>query len=533
MKLGQDAKQAICQAMAGLSGAEATAMAQSLAQQFEVSIPRIYALSQAVRPKRQRRSDAGQMRGMSEETFERLAAYTVQAGMDGQRLMEIAEANGLGKIAPQTYNRYLRSRGLSRRQIARNVRPYRPWEAPASNVLHQVDSTQAETFYVNADGSIGYEPEARRYKNKRGNQRPRLHLVSVVDDYSRVCFAQFVTGNAAPQWLRVLHAAWSPKDDPLFPFFGIPEEIYVDNDAVIKSSMFRKAMEALGVHVRKTSVDNPRAKGKVERPFRWLNDYQNILRFTSFATVDDLNADLYDYLIGKNNRIHATTQQKPFMRWIAGIDQARRPPSAEHLERLTLDSRQAKIYADMTIRVNGRIWLLPRHVDLVDLATREEKIEVCWYRDDPEQVIVSTGDKEWVLDAAKSRPEPDTAGQFKALPKAPTIARQEALKAVDLRKEPLKVSGFYAQRHGVPYLVRPDRVEAPAMPAIPKRVLLRTQLTQRLQRDGIIPRALHPERDAAIVAFLNRRYAAGDVYESDIDAIIQEIQALSARQETA
>lgn len=526
MKLGNDARQTICNAMSGLSGSEAKKEAAALAQVFGVAPSRIYEVSKDVRPSRKRRADAGTMRSMDEETFNTLAAYSVQANFDANRLMVIAEENGLDAVSPTTFNRYLRDRGISRRQLKRKIHVHRPWEAPASNILHQVDSTQAETFYLNEDGSIGFEPEARRYKNKRGNQRPRLHLVSIVDDYSRCCWAQFVVGNAAPQWLQVLHAAWSPKGDAYFPFWGLPEAIYTDNDAVVKSTMFRKALGALDVKIKTTSVDNPQAKGKVERTMRWLGDYQQMLRFKGFESIDALNADLFDFLIGMNNRIHGATKQKPFMRWVAGIDTARRPPAAEHLERLSLDTRRAKVYADMTVHVNGTIWLLPRHQDLVDLATREASVEVCWYRADPSQIIVSTGDKEWLLDAAKSRPEPDVAGEFKTLPTAPTAARIEALEAVDLSKKTLDVSGFYKKREGVAYLSNPEQVPAPAMPVMPKRVVTRTQLTQRLQREGVIPRMLHPERDAAIIHILNHRFTS-DVYESDIEGITEDIQALS------
>ena len=79
---------------------------------------------------------------------------------------------------------------MSRRDLKRDLVPARRFEAARPNALHQYDTTVAAAWFENANGSIGYELETQRYKNKPGNKRPRLHMFSMIDDHSRVLWAR-------------------------------------------------------------------------------------------------------------------------------------------------------------------------------------------------------------------------------------------------------------------------------------------------------------------------------------------------------
>src|SRR5258706_12896315 len=152
------------------------------------------------------------------------------------------------------------------------LRPYRSFEAPRGNFLHHYDPTVAEAFYANDDGTIGREEKHQRYKNKPGNRKPRLILYSLVDDHSRLLFARFYFSENTLNLLDFCFRAWSKKDDRRMPFFGIPDNLYADSGAPLKSTKFTNAAKVLGVKITETTPSHAtefgqRKNGKAERTF--------------------------------------------------------------------------------------------------------------------------------------------------------------------------------------------------------------------------------------------------------------------------
>jgi len=116
--------------------------------------------------------------------------------------------------------------------------------------------------------------------------------------------------------------------------YGIPLRYYVDSLRVFRfvqgrdsvwrkhilqtdeaDPQWRQVMRALGVDV--AYALSPQAKGKIERPYRWLQD--RIVRtcaIEKLTAIDDVRAVLKDELNRYNNhQVHSTTGEVPSIRF--------------------------------------------------------------------------------------------------------------------------------------------------------------------------------------------------------------------------
>jgi transposase len=152
-------------------------------------------------------------------------------------------------------------------------------------------------------------------------------LISSIDDFSRM----------------LLYADFAPKDttwahiqaaQALMQSNGIPLGYYVDSLRVFRfvqgrdsvwrkhvlqtddvDTQWAKMMRVLGVKV--TYAHSPQAKGKVERPFRWLQD--RIVRtcaLEKISTIVDVRSVLKEEVDRYNHhQVHSTTKEIPRIRF--------------------------------------------------------------------------------------------------------------------------------------------------------------------------------------------------------------------------
>jgi len=122
--------------------------------------------------------------------------------------------------------------------------------------------------------------------------------------------------------------------EALMEAYGIPLRYYVDSLRVFRfvqgrdsiwikhvlqtdeaDSQWRQVMRALGVDA--TFALSPQAKGKIERPYRWLQD--RIVRtcaIEKLTTIDDVRAVLREEVDRYNNhQVHSTTGEIPSTRF--------------------------------------------------------------------------------------------------------------------------------------------------------------------------------------------------------------------------
>jgi hypothetical protein len=152
-------------------------------------------------------------------------------------------------------------------------------------------------------------------------------LITSLDDFSRkILYADFLEQETT--WAHIKAA------ESVILTYGIPLRYYVDSLRVFRfvqgrdsvwrkhilqtdeaDPQWRQVMRALGVDI--VYALSPQAKGKIERPYRWLQD--RIVRtcaIEKLTAIDDVRAVLKDELNRYNNhQVHSTTGEIPSIRF--------------------------------------------------------------------------------------------------------------------------------------------------------------------------------------------------------------------------
>jgi hypothetical protein len=155
----------------------------------------------------------------------------------------------------------------------------------------------------------------------------RWVLITSIDDFSRkLLYADFLEQETT--WAHIKAA------ESMMLAYGIPLRYYVDSLRVFRfvqqrdsvwrkhvlqtdeaDPQWRQVMNCLGVGV--SYALSAQAKGKVERPYRWLQD--RIVRtcaIEGITTIDDARAVLKEELDRYNNhQVHSTTGEVPSIRF--------------------------------------------------------------------------------------------------------------------------------------------------------------------------------------------------------------------------
>lgn len=158
-------------------------------------------------------------------------------------------------------------------------------------------------------------------------------LITSIDDYSRMLlFADFVPAESTWAHIQAVRS--------VVETYGVPLRYYVDSLRVFRfvqgrdsfwrrhilqtddvNTQWRKMMAVLGVDV--SYALSPEAKGKVERPYRWLQD--RIVRTCALEridNVDDARLVLFDELDRYcHHQVHSTTGEIPALRFARALSQ--------------------------------------------------------------------------------------------------------------------------------------------------------------------------------------------------------------------
>ena len=205
---------------------------------------------------------------------------------------------------------------------AKNLGCYKPRKAKKSHEREVVTAAVGSLIQHDASHHLWspYAPE-------------RWALLTSIDDFSRLLlYADF--WGAESSWAHIRAA------EDLTRKFGIPFRYYVDSLSVFRyvktrDSVWRrhvaltddvdpqrkKVMRVLGVEV--VYALSPQAKGKVERPYRWLQD--RIVRTCArekLSTMEEVRAVLKEEVDRYNNRqVHSTTGEIPALRFKKAISE--------------------------------------------------------------------------------------------------------------------------------------------------------------------------------------------------------------------
>ncbi len=157
-------------------------------------------------------------------------------------------------------------------------------------------------------------------------------LITSLDDYSRfILYARLVASQTAYSHIQGLEA--------LFLKYGLPYSYYVDSHSIFRfvqhpdsiwrnhrtltdgaDPQWKQVLNDCGVKV--IYALSPQAKGKIERPYGWLQDH--LVRTCARSNISDikqaqqiLNREVYAY---NHKRVHSTTEEIPFYRFSAALD---------------------------------------------------------------------------------------------------------------------------------------------------------------------------------------------------------------------
>jgi hypothetical protein len=365
---------------------------EQLAKLSGFSARRIYQVRRQLFPSSRRpRSDWRKLRlSISPEVLEFMFALTRQARLDARNVILVTARHWSvpeNFISISTYNRLLREAGISLDDLSHDRNAFREhrWRGRA-NELFLCDATVAGPYYPNPDGSIGYEPQWARYKNKLGNKRPRVILWAGVDYASGVIFARFCFSETTQTLLDFLFWAWSEKVNPRFPAFGIPNNFYGDEGPCFKSGVFVRAYEGgLGGHRVRSDPSHwtdfgARRHGGVEVTFGpgLLGGFMKLTKVASFKSLDEMNDALEGFLIRLNNRPVRGETESRFCKWLRTVGTPRSMPSEEMRQLLRYEVAQRAVGLNMRIQLNGKVFELPNESKY---AAWVGKVVTCyWYR---------------------------------------------------------------------------------------------------------------------------------------------------------
>ena len=152
-------------------------------------------------------------------------------------------------------------------------------------------------------------------------------LITSLDDYSRkLVYADFVESETS--WAHIQAA------EAVMKAYGVPLSYYVDNLRVFRfiqnrdsnwrkhilgtddvDPQWRQVMRLMGVNV--TYALSPQAKGKIERPYRWLQDrIVCTCALENLTTLDEVRGVLRSEVDRYNNhQVHSTTGEIPSLRF--------------------------------------------------------------------------------------------------------------------------------------------------------------------------------------------------------------------------
>lgn len=130
----------------------------------------------------------------------------------------------------------------------------------------------------------------------------RYYLVAVIDDFSRIAWAEVVDDVKS---LTVMFAALKSLNLIKMEYNIQFEALLTDNGSEFSSKQnkenhpFERLLLELGIKHRYTQPYRPQTNGKVERFWRTLND--DLIEGTTFDSIDHLKDELMQYLLYYNN----------------------------------------------------------------------------------------------------------------------------------------------------------------------------------------------------------------------------------------
>lgn len=223
------------------------------------------------------------------------------------------------------------------------------------------------------------------YRVKIGAKMVIIQLFSLILAWSRYQFFRAYLNQKLPALLYGHVAA--------FHYFeGVPWKIVYDQQRTITpyaidgepvlTEKFAAFVEHYGFGVHICAPGHKERKGKIERPFQLFET--SFLPLRTFASLEDLNRQLIDWLDGVedpeegNHRVHNTTREIPYERWLEEKAYLYELPATDSIPRRV---QKRRVWKDATISVEGNRYSVPAR-----LAERRDR--TVWISIGPEDFLV-------------------------------------------------------------------------------------------------------------------------------------------------
>lgn len=322
----------------GLPRGQGTPRVRSMAETLGISVQTLFRWIREAGhgSERKRRSDAGQLKAISEAQVRQMAAIQIAGARETGKVLptiamarEVANANAVpdtatGELAittahASTIARAMRQIGCHPGQMMRQS-PAQALQSPHPNHAWQLDVSTCVLFYL-ANGGIEICDEAAFNKNKPGNyarvSQLRVQRYLVVDHCSGAFYLQYLAGHESAQnLLDFLIPAFHPRQN--LPFYGVPKLLMVDPGSAQSSQIFRSLASALDIEVRVHRTKNPRAKGAVETMHNHIeHQFEGRLHAQRVRDFEHLNqlADLWSASF-QSRAVHTRTRMTRFAGWM-------------------------------------------------------------------------------------------------------------------------------------------------------------------------------------------------------------------------
>ena len=285
------------------------------------------------------RRDRGQTRVVAPETatlIERLKRENPHR--TGTALLrELAPANDKTPLSASTLYRFLRTRGLTERQLLLDkTTGHKKYEAERANQIWQSDML--------------FGPWVQR----SGGGKMQVFLQATLDDASRLIpHAQFYPDQGLDSFLDCLRQAIAAR--------GLPTRLYMDNAKIYRSPQLARIAASIGILIIHTPPYQPEGRGKIERFFRSVREqFLAELDPKALLSIQQLNERLWHWLDTiYHRREHSSLQSTPLLRWQRDIEQVRQLPPATDMRRLFFHRVDRLVRRDSTFLLRNRFFEAP------------------------------------------------------------------------------------------------------------------------------------------------------------------------------
>lgn len=213
----------------------------------------------------------------------------------------------------------LREKGSNRYEIADVLRKkygskaltpsgvYKVLRRVGMNRLHQRQREVKRKIIKERMGQLGHIDTYYLSKYIITGEVSKLYVVAVMDDYSRVTWAEVIEGIDS---LNVMFGAMRCFM-MLKSQYGIQfEEVLSDNGSEFGNRSvkdktkhpFERLLTEMGIKHRNTKPYRPQTNGKIER--FWKTLYEDLIEDTNFGSIDESKEELFQYLAYYNHERH-------------------------------------------------------------------------------------------------------------------------------------------------------------------------------------------------------------------------------------